>query len=87
MVLRAADRGGKKSKKRNEADVKRSCEAWLEGQRGSLWRPPWAGTAPEEPRESLRAKEERCAALVKESLYSKACGSLVREPPVPVTTE
>ena len=87
MVLRVPDRGGKKNKKRNAADVQRSCEAWLEGQRASLWNPSRRVAISRASDEINKFKEERCAALIKESLYRKACGTLVREPPVAVTTE
>ena len=87
MVLRAADRAGKKNKKRNDVDVKRSCEAWLEGQRGSLWLPPGTAEGRKQSRESEQAKQERCEALAKESLYGKACSALSREPPVPISDE
>lgn len=87
MVLRAADRAGKKNKKRNDVDVKRSCEAWLEGQRGCLWLPPGTADGRKQSRESEQAKQERCEALAKESLYGKACSALAREPPVPISDE
>ena len=85
MLLRAPARSGKKKKGRSDADAKRRCEEWLEGQRGKLWS---SHDAPRKRAPELdRQKEARCSALVKEGLFRKACGALVKDPPVAVTDE
>ena len=85
MVLRGADRGGAKNKRRAEADTRARCRAWLEGQRGSLWQPSRRSTRKRQDKANTLQREEQAAALVKEGLFQKACSTLSKEPPVEVT--
>ena len=85
-VLRASSRGGKSQKKKLDAETKRLCKAWLEGQRSSLCKQaicPRRQSQKSEP--SQQERFERASALTKEFLLQKACGSLVNEPPAEVT--
>ena len=87
MVLRAPDRGGCKNKRREGADVRSRCRAWLEGERRSLWKPPRKNSHANRAAQGDAQKEERACAWVKEGLLGKACSALCKEPPVDVSGE
>jgi hypothetical protein len=89
-VLKPPSRGGKKNKKRNEADTKSRCRAWLDGERANMWK--------EAVREASRSNQkghhrkqspERCDGLVLEHVrngqFSKGSAALISNPPVVVT--
>ena len=89
LVLRSSKRGGKGHKQRLEAETKRRCRFWLEGQRSSLWQPlgsrrPSRRPVPNDPG-TRQARDQRTESLLNEDLLAKACSALVREPPVEVT--
>ena len=84
-VLRTALRGGKKNRKKGEVETKELCRAWLEGHRGSLWRPGRRSRVTQRSEFSQEQKDQRVKGLVQESLLAKACATLANRPPAEVT--
>ena len=91
-TLRGSTRSGA-GRKRGEAETKRLCTAWLEGQRSALWRQgrkaPGGRTqaAGELTRKQAASRRERACDLAGQGLFQKACGVLVQAPPVCASAE
>ena len=71
-----------------EAETRRRCSDWLEGNRRQLWAPQLPGSEEREDRAStVKARMQRARDLLGENLLQQACGALVSEPPVAVTAD
>lgn len=86
-VLRASPRGGKRHRKRLDAQTKDLCRSWIEGQRAELWQKPSGRQTGQVEKPSQRQRNDRATAMVQENLFSKACSALTNEPPAEVTRE
>ena len=90
-VLRTSGRGGKKHRAQIDAETKRLCKDWVEGQRAQLWRQSRSLLSRNRRRRSQAksmdqsGRNERAIQLTKEELLSKACAALVNGPPAIVT--
>jgi len=88
MTLVASARGGRKHIARAEAETKRRCSEWLEGNRGGLWRSATSGTPQRGVGEmSQDRRHQRVRELLQDDLMQQACSALIQDPPVEVTDQ
>eukprot|EP00971_Amphidinium_carterae_P279176 5542149-Amphidinium_carterae.1 len=85
----APPRSGQQNQRRAENDAKDRCRRWLEGQRGTLWRPPGRKRSRQQGAPpSMHERMARAEALLQEGmLFKKACASLVDGSVVDMTPE
>ena len=89
-VLRGQQRGGA-GRNRGEAETKKLCQGWLEGQRMSLWRQVKEMDHKRLPAETTDGLTEPMRNRVREltglNQFRKACVAMIQAPPVQVTSQ